>query len=68
MKVTVTITLDVPDDFHGAGPWNMQQSLDSYVSHWLEEGYYIQDYVVELPSDIKYKGYNIQFPKEWGAK
>ena len=54
MKRTIVITLDVPDDMQGIGPWNAEQSLESYVGHWLEQGYFIHDYTVELPSGNQY--------------
>lgn len=65
MIVKVVITLGVPRAFDGTPPWTREQSLDSYISHWLEEGYYIEDYSVNLPNGIVYKGYEIELPKKW---
>lgn len=53
------ITLDVPDDMEGVGPWSAEQCLLSYISHWLEEDYFAQDHIVELPSGIQYEGYEL---------
>jgi hypothetical protein len=65
MKVKVVVELNVSKDFTAIGPWTKSQCLDSFISHWLEEGDFVDDHIVELPSGIKYKGYRIVFPKGW---
>jgi hypothetical protein len=65
MKAEVVITLNVPKSFAGFGVWPKEQCLDDYIHHWLEEGYFVHDYIVELPDGIQYKGYEINYPKEW---
>jgi len=60
MKRIVKITLDVPDDFTGSHMWTAEQCLESLVSHWLEEGYYVHDHLIELPDGIEYEGFTIE--------
>lgn len=63
--VKVAITLKVPNTFTGVAHWGKESSIDGFVSHWLTEGYFIHDYIVELPGDIRYMGYEIEWPKGW---
>jgi len=65
MIVKVVITLKVPINFGKDKHWPREQCLDSYVSHWLEEGYFVGDGYVDLPEGIDYKGYEIELPKKW---
>lgn len=65
MKARVIITLDIPEGFKAVDPWTEKQSLDDFISHWLTEGYFINDYTVDLPKGIEYKGYKIEYPKGW---
>ena len=59
MKRQVLVTLIVPDDFKGIAPWTSEQSLDSLIHHWLEQGYGIHDYTVTFPCNIQYEGYTL---------
>lgn len=55
----VTVTLHVPDDLPSIDPWSPGECLWNYVSHWLEEGYFVYDHLVELPDGIQYRGFEI---------
>ncbi|MCK9571342.1 hypothetical protein M0R72_20505 [Candidatus Pacearchaeota archaeon] len=57
---TVTIKLKIPNSFNGVPPWSAEETLEDFVSHWLEEGYYAHDHIVELPQGIRYFGFTIQ--------
>jgi hypothetical protein len=63
-KVTVAIKLRVPNTFNGVAPWTPEQTLDDFVAHWLEEGCYACDHIVELPCGIVYDGFSVQWGKE----
>ena len=60
MKRIIKITLDIPDDFTGIHMWTAEQCLESFVSHWLEEGCYAHDHIVDLPEGIEYQGFTIE--------
>lgn len=62
MKAKIEITLDVPDDMRPVGPWSVEQAVQDYVRHWLEEGYYTSGHV-ELPDGIEYEGFKMEFEK-----
>jgi len=66
MKATITMELDIPEDFEGMGPWDKAVTLESYISHWLFEGYYAGDHWPELPAGIEVKTFDIDPPQEWG--
>lgn len=58
-QVKVEIMLEVPESFEGVGCWNREQSLESFIWHWVTEGYYINDGFVDLPHGIEFKGLKI---------
>ena len=60
-EVTVTVKLLVPDSFKPTAGWSAEQCIEDYVSHWLEEGYFVDDHAVCLPRGIEYNGFDIQF-------
>ncbi len=63
--VKVTISLRVPTNFKGIDPWPKFSTLDSYIEHWLYEGYYIDDSFPDLPNGIVIKEVNVAHPVEW---
>lgn len=65
MKARVIIDLYIPKNFKPVEPWSKEQCLDDYIHHWLKEGYFIHDYIVDLPDGIEFKNYKIDYPKEW---
>ena len=66
MKIKVVIDLEVPEDFEGVVPWGKIETLNSFVSHWLDEGYYVDDCGVSLPGGIEVDHWDIPaVPEIW---
>ena len=71
MKIQVVIDLEVPKNLKNQEYFSAPACLISYIRHWLEEGYYVENGNVELPHNIKYKGFDIKMSKElelWAEK
>ena len=66
LKLTFTIELIIPSTFEKSGYWSRIEMIDDYVHHWLNEGYYIDDHIVELPNGIKIGKMDfVAFPEKW---
>jgi hypothetical protein len=63
-KITITITLSVPKDFDGFSYWDREECVESLISHWLTEGYYANDHLVQFPHGIEYHDYDWKFTGE----
>ena len=66
LELTYSFKVTIPKNFEGVKPWGKIQSIDDFISHWLREGYYIEDGCVSLPLGLKieYCGFN-SFPEDW---
>ena len=56
LETKIEISLLVPAEVE-------KSALDCYISHWLTEGYFVHDYLVQLPEGIEYIDYQIKYPK-----
>ena len=61
LQLHAPVEMDLPTNDDGELLLSREQSIEDYISHWLEEGYYVKDHLVDLPHGIVYKGFDIDF-------
>ena len=65
-ELTYSFKVIVPNDFEGVKPYGKIQTIDNFISHWINEGYYLEDGYLELPNglEVKERGFDA-FPEDW---
>lgn len=66
LELIYSFKVIVPSGFEGVKPYGKIQTIDDFISHWLTEGYYVEDGRVNLPRglEVNHLGFN-SFPEDW---
>ena len=65
LNLHVPVEMDLPRDEKGNVMWGREFCVRDYIEHWLNEGYYTEDGVVQLPDGIEFVDSDLKFGKKF---